>query len=276
MSKRISEHLRSNVVGYVAIFLFAVGGTAYATHPGGANTISTGDIQNGEVKTADVGDSEVRNPDLAANAVASGKIQDRQVKNADLGLNASSSNTIADGGIQNVDVATDTLTGATVNDNSLTGDDVDENSLNLAAESWHEVGSAGEPAFNDSGFCMWRNSDPAYNSAGFLRDRHGIVHLKGLVEAADVVPDGCHLGFADDRRIFTLPDGYRPAARELNVSISGGALARVNVDSSTSPFMEGPGAVAVDPPTTLANAKDWVSLDGITFRCAPSGISGCP
>jgi hypothetical protein len=276
MSKRIREHLRSNVVGYVAIFLFAVGGTAYATHPGGANTISTGDIQNGEVKSPDIGDGEVRQPDLAANAVASGKIQDRQVKNADLGLNASSSNTIADGGIQNVDVETDTLTGTKVNDNSLTGDDVDENSLNMAAENWHEIGAAGEPAFNNSSFCTWKNSDPNYNSAAFLRDREGIVHLKGLVDAEDVIPDGCHFGFATDRLIFTLPDGYRPAAREVNISLSSGALARVNVDSSSSPFDEGVGAVAVDVPTTLANAKDWLSLDGITFRCAPSGISGCP
>jgi hypothetical protein len=276
MSKRIREHLRSNVVGYVAIFLFAVGGTAYATHPGGANTISTGDIINGEVKTADLGDGEVRNPDLGADSVASGKIQDRQVKNADLGLGASSSNTIADGGILNVDVANDTLTGAKVNNNSLTGDDVDENSLNLATEAWHEVGAAGEPGFNNSGFCTWSNFDANHNSAAFLRDREGIVHLKGLVDADDVIVDGCSFGFAADRLIYTLPAGYRPAAREVNVSLSNNALARVNVDSNTSPFGEGPGAVAVDAPTTTANGKEWLSLDGISFRCAPSGVNGCP
>ena len=276
MSKRIREHLRSNVVGYVAIFLFAVGGTAYATHPGGANTISTGDIINGEVKSADVGDGEVRNSDLAADAVGSGKIQDRQVKNADLGLGASSSNTIADGGIQNVDVQNDTLTGAKVNNNSLTGDDVDENSLNLAAENWHEIGAAGEPAFSNSGFCTWKNFDAIHNSAAFLRDRHGFVHLKGMVDAEDVVVDGCDFAFASDRRIFTLPDGYRPAVREVHVSISNSALARINVDGPGAGG-QGPGAVSVEaPPTTVADAKEWVSLDGITFRCAPSGSNGCP
>jgi len=119
MSKRIREHLRSNVVGYVAIFLFAIGGTAYATHPGGSNTISTGDIINSEVKTADIGDGEVRQPDLGADAVASGKIQDRQVKNADLSIGASSSNTIADGGIQAVDVQNNTLTGGQIDEASL-------------------------------------------------------------------------------------------------------------------------------------------------------------
>ena len=30
MSGRIAEHVRQNVVGYLAIFLFVVGGTAYA------------------------------------------------------------------------------------------------------------------------------------------------------------------------------------------------------------------------------------------------------
>src|SRR5262245_60064197 len=122
MHEQVADHIRSNVVGYVALFFALTGGVAWATHPGGADTISTADIQNGQVT----------NPDIGANAVASGKIQDQQVKNADLGLGASSSNTIADGGIQNVDVQNNTLTGAEVNDNSLTGDDVDENGLDLA------------------------------------------------------------------------------------------------------------------------------------------------
>jgi hypothetical protein len=94
-----SDWIRGNVLGLAAIFL-ALSGTAYATHPGGANTISSTDIINGEV----------RNDDLAANAVGSGKIADRQVKNADLSIGASSSNTIADGGIQGVDVRNETLT----------------------------------------------------------------------------------------------------------------------------------------------------------------------
>ena len=36
------------------------------------------------------------------------------------------------------------------------------------------------------------------------------------------------------------------------------------------------GAVSVEAPTTEANAKEWISLDGISFRCAPSGFGGCP
>jgi hypothetical protein len=109
MQKRITDHIRSNVIGYIALFSFAMGGTAYATHPGGANTISSADIVNGEV----------RNDDLGANAVGSGKIADGSVKNADLSIGASSSNTIADGGIQGVDVKNNTLTGTQIDESTL-------------------------------------------------------------------------------------------------------------------------------------------------------------
>ena len=59
MSSRIREHLRSNVVGYVAIFLFAVGGTAIA-----ANTVRTEDIVNGEVHSIDVANNNLQGVDV--------------------------------------------------------------------------------------------------------------------------------------------------------------------------------------------------------------------
>jgi hypothetical protein len=93
----------ANVMVTLLAFVVLGGGAAYA-----ANTIRSGDIVDGEVKT----------PDLGADSVASGKIQDRQVKNADLGLGASSSNTIADGGIQGIDVKDENLTGADIKDQS--------------------------------------------------------------------------------------------------------------------------------------------------------------
>src|SRR5918996_4685603 len=112
-TRRASDWIRGNVLGLVAIFI-ALGGTAYATHPGGANTISSGDIINGEVKSGDVGDAEIKGADVAPDSLGSGKIADGSVKNSDLGTGASSSNTIADGGIQGVDVKSNTLTGTQV------------------------------------------------------------------------------------------------------------------------------------------------------------------
>ncbi len=39
--------------------LIALGGSAYATHPGGANTINSGDIIDGQVQNADLGSNAV-------------------------------------------------------------------------------------------------------------------------------------------------------------------------------------------------------------------------
>src|ERR671919_489013 len=106
--KPMSDWVRSNLLGLVAIFV-ALSGTAYATHPGGANTISSGDIINGEVKGGDIGDAEIKAADIAPDSLGSGKIAERSVKNSDLSTGASSSNTIRDGGIQGVDVKSETL-----------------------------------------------------------------------------------------------------------------------------------------------------------------------
>lgn len=66
--------------------------------------------------------------------------------------------------------------------------------------------------------------------------------------------------------VFTLPAGYRPGAQQvLAVMHSGGSARRLNVNSD--------GTVVVD---VLPGADEWISLDGLTFRCAPSGSSGCP
>jgi hypothetical protein len=91
VSSRIGEHLRSNIVGYIAIFLFAIGGTAYAVDGplAGQNTVGSADIINTEVHSADVGDGEIRGVD------------------------------IADGGVHGVDVDTNTLTGDDILESSL-------------------------------------------------------------------------------------------------------------------------------------------------------------
>ena len=64
----IRNHLRSNAIGcaigLVALFV-ALGGNAAADHPGGADTISTEDIINGQVHTSDISNSNgVRSDDV--------------------------------------------------------------------------------------------------------------------------------------------------------------------------------------------------------------------
>jgi hypothetical protein len=108
MSKPIGEHLRCNVVGYIAIFLFAIGGTAYATHPSGADTISTEDLINGQVRTADIGTGSVRPADLQDDSVTGTEIADTD-----------SLGPAEVGGLGGADISDDSLTGADVDEASF-------------------------------------------------------------------------------------------------------------------------------------------------------------
>ena len=103
---RAREHLRSNIVGYVALFLALAGG-AYALP--GRNTVDSGDIRNGQVKTADIRNSNVRG--------------------ADIGVGAVGSSDVADNALTGTDIAPDALTGADVAADALTGGDIDESTL---------------------------------------------------------------------------------------------------------------------------------------------------
>jgi hypothetical protein len=251
------DHLRQHALEYLAVFI-ALSGTAYATGTQRANTVGSIDIINGEVKTVDLG----------ADAVVSSKVLDGTIGSADVLDNSLNSVDVRNGQVASIDVANGSLTGADVADNGLTGADLDESSLDLGGP-WHEVGAVGEPSFNDTQVCRWKNFDPPNHDTGaFLRDRSGRVHLKGIVDADEPSPPfACNLSSGDDQIIFTLPLGYRPARREVHPVITNAALGRVNVDPN--------GDVRIDDPTG-DNGKAWVSLAGVEFRCAPAGSDGCP
>ena len=83
MSTRIRQHIRSNVYGLIAIFI-ALGGTAYATHPGGDNTIDSVDIITEEVKTADIAPAAVTIGRVALNSINSGKVINNSLTGADI------------------------------------------------------------------------------------------------------------------------------------------------------------------------------------------------
>ena len=85
-----------HVIGYATAVALAIGGTATALP--GTNTVDSGDIINGQVKTKD----------LAGSAVKSGKVLNNSLKGLD----------IKDG----------SLTGTEITDNSLTGADVTDES----------------------------------------------------------------------------------------------------------------------------------------------------
>src|SRR4051794_17508616 len=107
MSGRIRNHLRTNVVGYVALFFVLTGGTAYALD--GSNTVFTDDIVNGEVKTADIDTGSVTNGKLGTDAVKSNKILDGSVKNADLEADSVDSSKVVDNSLGSADIGTNAV-----------------------------------------------------------------------------------------------------------------------------------------------------------------------
>jgi hypothetical protein len=72
MSGLIRAHVRSNVVGYVAIFLFATGGIASALP--GKNSVDSGDVKNETLQGADVGDDELTGAQIAEATLDQGSL----------------------------------------------------------------------------------------------------------------------------------------------------------------------------------------------------------
>ena len=91
----------------------------------------------------------------------------------------------------------------------------------------------------------WKNYGGGYNEAGYFKDSMGIVHLKGLIKEGNT---------AHWTVVFTLPAGYRPAARNLFVVNANGATGRIDIAADGNVII-GPGC-----------SGTWTSIDGLTFR----------
>lgn len=92
-----------------------------------------------------------------------------------------------------------------------------------------------------------------------------------MIKAADGQGSACG-DDPGDSQVFpgALPEGYRPANRELFTISSNEKPARLDVTVSGEP------RIGVPSNPSWADAKAWVSLDGVSYRCAPSGQNGCP
>jgi hypothetical protein len=104
---------------------------------------------------------------------------------------------------------------------------------------------------------QWASSSPgSYGPVGFYRDLDGIVHLTGIPMYCNPPSDV----------IFRLPPGYRPPQRiQIQESGDGGQVRPIALNGRT-------GGVAANGLSTGYT----VFLDGVSFRCGPSGKHGCP
>ncbi len=208
MLRNVLAHLRAQWMGALALVVVITGGTAYA-----ADTIFSSDIVDGEVKTADLGQSAVR----------SSKIATGQVQTVDLGDGA-----------------------------------VTEAKLSPAAQLIvPDLLACTSP----SGLGNWTSDD-----VGYLRDRDGIVHLQGSVAC---IRNGTPRPMDSKSPIFKLPPGYRGAATGLNAFVA-------RSDTLATPRFVNTIAVTNLGFVAADTAAHRVYLDGISFRCRPSGSDGCP
>ena len=121
MSSRISDHVGSNVVGYLALFI-ALGGTVYA-----ADKVGSNDIKAGAVKSKQIGDDKIKSKDIK---------DEKGVKSRD----------VKDGGLTEADIAAGSLSGSSIEDDSLSAADIDESTfpstirLNIPPTSWVTAG----------------------------------------------------------------------------------------------------------------------------------------
>lgn len=115
------------------------------------------------------------------------------------------------------------------------------------AEGFHFVGTAGEPAFQNS----WVNFASGHHNAGFYKDPDGVVYLVGLVKNG-----------AATSTMFTLPAGYRPDQNLRFACMANGAITNVTVAPDGTVRQGGTG--------TTTNV--WVNLSGICFVAEDSTI----
>jgi len=94
------------------------------------------------------------------------------------------------------------------------------------------------PTFQNS----WVNYGDIYETAGYIKDALGFVHIRGLVKSGTA-----------NTTIFTLPVGYRPNKSEIFTVMANQAICRLEVSAN--------GTVAHSVGTNA-----WVSLAGITFK----------
>ena len=209
--------LRQQFVGYLALFV-ALGGTAYA-----AATIGPGQIKNDAVRSRHIDNGEVKNADLGANSVGTGKV-----------LNG-----------------------------SLLKQDFKAGQIPPAVPPMEPVRIVKEPSATGNcpaatgEFCRypvsdityrWENYGHGYAPAAFYKDRSGIVHLEGSINAENFD--------AGAVTVFVLPPGYRPTRGHRWFGIW-------NSDSESK---HGGLYIGTDGSVQPDRGTAYLPLDGIQFR----------
>lgn len=265
----ISGYLRRHHLGLIAIFIALSGSAVAATVA--KNSVTSTSIKNSAVKLKD----------LAPNSVEGSKVVDDSLTGADIlesTLNGIQGPPGERGPQGEQGPAGSPDTGQQILDklapvdgpgSGLDADTLDGTQASgfagVGSEGLHVVGAAGEPPFE---LCKPALAWSAFGGIppAFFRDPSGVVHLRGNAICAGT------LGGVSVPTIFNLPPGYRPSAIQNHLVIEGNA-----VETNVITVSDSTGAVSMaDIAGNPVGNGVFVVLDGITFRCGPSGANGCP
>jgi len=148
------NHIRGNVVGYVALFLVVTGGTAQALN--GSNTVFSDDIVNREVKNADLGLAAVTANRLAPNSVRTGRVVDESLTGDDVANTSINGAEIDEGAVSlsgdvrglmsNTSLGPGVVNSVNVGTDTLMGYNIDESTLNASTPTPSTVSLRGRAA----------------------------------------------------------------------------------------------------------------------------------
>ena len=242
MARRLRRHLpgHATVAAYLALFIALTGGAAWAAG-----------LAKNSVKSKQIAPNAVKGSDVLESSLG-------EVPSADKANSATSAKSATTA--QNANSAQSASTAA----NAGTVDGVDSTAFarkdQIAAFTLVGLPDVLPNCVSGGGGTgdTWADQSPNVNeSASYQRDQLGVVHLIGTVRRCN----------AATTNIFTLPAGFRPALlQHFSVAAEGDTPPTTIVTVASNGI--------VDAADSAQN--DTRSLDGISFRCAPSGANGCP